>query len=223
VCLAALLGLGGAMAGLARADGDPASDVLAAQTVFLPQDGAIPAAQQSQLLELVRSATRAGYPVRVAVIARRADLGSVSALWRQPAGYARFLGQELSQVFRGTLLVVMPNGFGVYGVGASAGVSGSVSAAALRGLPSPANRAGPPGALGGAAIAAVQRLAGAAGHPLAAPRNGAPPSAGTRAGVDVVAWLALGAGAIVIAAAWTVSLRLRPPRRHDGVASSHGT
>jgi hypothetical protein len=38
------------MAGVAWADGDPASDVLAAQTVFLAQDGAIPAAQQSQLL-----------------------------------------------------------------------------------------------------------------------------------------------------------------------------
>ncbi len=93
------------MAGVAWADGDPASDVLAAQTVFLAQDGAIPAAQQSQLLP--------GRPTRR--------------------------------------------------------------------------------------------------------------SAAARSGVDVVAWLALAAGAILIAAAWTVSLRLRPPRRHDGVASSHGS
>jgi hypothetical protein len=217
------------MAGVAWADGDPASDVLAAQTVFLAQDGAIPTAQQSQLLQLARSATRAGYPVRVAVIASRADLGSVTALWRQPARYARFLGQELSQLFRGTLLVVMPNGFGVYRLGAPTGSGGSESSAALRGLkigtrpPRGTRPPHTPGALGVAAIAAVQRLAAAAGHPLAAPRGGAPRSAAARSGVDVVAWLALAAGAILIAAAWTVSLRLRPPRRHDGVASSHGS
>jgi hypothetical protein len=226
MCLAALLGLGGATADLARADGDPASDVLATQTVFLPQDGAIPAAQQSRLLALARSATRAGYPVRVAVIASRSDLGSVAALWAQPAGYARFLGQELSQVFRGTLLVVMPNGFGVYGTGASTGSGGARStdsSAALRGLPAPERAAQPAGALGGAAIAAVQRLAAAAGHRLTALRGSAPPSRAERSGVDVVAWLALAVGATLIVAAWTISLRLRPPRRRDGVASSHGS
>lgn len=213
------------MTGVARADGDPASDVLATQTVFLPQDGAIPAAQQSLLLALARSATRAGYPMRVAVIASRADLGSVTALWRQPAGYARFLGQELSQVFRGTLLVVMPNGFGVSGVGASSGSSGAAtgSPAALRGLPAPEGNTRPTGALVGGAIAAVQRLAAAAGHPLRAPRGSAPRSATPRSGVDVLAWLAFAVGAILIAAVWTVSLRLRPPRRRDGVASSHGS
>ncbi len=233
MCLAALLGLRAAMASEARADGDPASDVLAAQTLFLPQDGAIPAAQQSELQALVRSAARAGYPVRVAVIASRTDLGSVTALWRRPAGYARFLGQELSEVFRGTLLVVMPNGFGVYRVGASAGSGGATSAtgatsaessAALDGLPAADAGTHAPGALGGAAIAAVQRLAAAAGHRLAAPHGAAPPRSAARSGVDVAAWLAFAVGAILIVAAWTVSLRLRPPRRqHDGVASPHGS
>ena len=37
----------------------------------------------------------------------------MTELWRQPQNYARFLGQELSLVYRGTLLVVMPNGFGL--------------------------------------------------------------------------------------------------------------
>jgi hypothetical protein len=237
VCLASLLGLWAARAGEALADGDPASDVLATQKLFLPQDGAIPATQQAQLQALVQSAARAGYPVRAAVIASRADLGSVTALWRQPAGYARFLGQELSQVFRGTLLVVMPNGFGVYRVGPSTGsggatgttgttgTTGSAGAAssALSGLPAADAGTPVPGALGGAALAAVQRLAAAAGHHLAAPRGAAPRRAAARSGVDVAAWLAFAVGAILIAAAWTVSLRVRPSRQHDGVASPHGS
>jgi hypothetical protein len=53
----------------------------------------------------------------VAVIAGSADLGSVTALWRQPAAYARFLDQELSQIFSGPVLVVMPNGLGFAGPG----------------------------------------------------------------------------------------------------------
>jgi hypothetical protein len=52
------------------------------------------------------------------------------ALWRQPENYARFLGQELTLVNRAALLVVMPNGFGLYWAGeALAG-----DRAALRGI-----------------------------------------------------------------------------------------
>jgi hypothetical protein len=212
VCLAALLVCLGAMASQARADGDPASDVLAAQTVFLPQDGAIPPAQQAQLAQVVGSATHAGFPLRVALIATRSDLGSVTALWRRPSAYSRFLAQELSQVFHGTLLVVMPNGFGVARVGAG-------PAAALQAVPAP----GAGAALGTAAIAAVQRLAAAAGHRLPAPRGATSSQASAHSATGVVAWLAFAVGAILIAVAWTISLRQRPPRRGDGVASPHGT
>jgi hypothetical protein len=41
------------------------------------------------------------------------DLGSVVSLDRKPKQYARFLGTELTLVYHGRLLVVMPNGFGV--------------------------------------------------------------------------------------------------------------
>jgi hypothetical protein len=211
VCLAALFVCLGAMASQARADGDPASDVLAAQTVFIPQDGAVFPARQSQLTQLVGSATRAGFPLRVALIASRSDLGSVTALWRRPSAYARFLAQELSDVFHGTLLVVMPDGFGVARVGAGPAV-------ALAGVPAPGSGA----ALGGAAIAAVQRLAAAAGHRLPAPRSATSGPTSARSATGVVAWLAFAVGAILIAMAWTISLRQRPPRRRDGVASPHG-
>jgi hypothetical protein len=211
-CLAALLVGLGAMASQARADGDPASDVLAGQTVFIPQDGAVPLAQQSQLEQLVGSANRTGLPLRVALIATRSDLGSVTALWRRPSAYARFLAQELSQVFHGTLLVAMPDGFGVAHVGPG-------PPAAFSGAPGAGSRAG----LGGATIKAVQRLAGAGGHRLVVPRRAVSGRATARSTTGLVAWLVFIVGAILIVVAWTISLRLRPPRRPDGVASSHGS
>ena len=98
----------------ARADGDPASDVLLSQSLFLPQDAGVPATDQTQLASLLAAAHRADYNLRVALIAGPADLGSVTALWRQPRNYARFLGQELSLNYTGALLVVMPDGYGFY-------------------------------------------------------------------------------------------------------------
>jgi hypothetical protein len=221
-CVAVVLASSWAAAPSALADGDPASDVLATQTLFLPQDGAIPVAQQDGLATLVAEAQRTGYPVRVALIATQSDLGSVTALWRQPASYARFLGQELSQVFRGTLLVVMPDGFGVYRLGPG-GAAAPESAAALSALPGMRGTLSR-GSLGGAAITAVQHLAAAAGHRLTVPSTVGPrPAGGSASGVDVGAWLTFGIGAALMAAAWTASLRVRPPRRRDGVASPHGS
>ena len=102
--------LAGALPHAARADGDPASDVLLAQPLYLPQDASVPPAEQTQLASLLAAAHQAGYDVRVALIAQPADLGSITALWRQPQNYARFLGQELSLNYTGALLVVMPTG-----------------------------------------------------------------------------------------------------------------
>ena len=117
VALLALLAVAFAVhAATARADGDPASDVLATQALFLPQDADVPAAQAAQLGSLLRAAAYAGYPIRVALIASASDLGSVTELWRKPQTYARFLGQELGLVYKGPLVVVMPNGVGINGV-----------------------------------------------------------------------------------------------------------
>lgn len=82
----------------AQADGDPASDVLATQRLFLPQDGSIPLAQQFELTALDGAAQRSDSQLRMALKASRNDLGSVTALWRQPENYAHFLAVELSQV-----------------------------------------------------------------------------------------------------------------------------
>ncbi len=55
-----------------------------------------------------------GYRLKVAVIESAYDLGSVPSLFGHPADYAKFLGIELSLVYKGNLLVVMPAGFGFY-------------------------------------------------------------------------------------------------------------
>src|SRR5689334_16901388 len=97
----------------ALADGDPASDFLLSQSTFLPFDASITKEQTDQLNELVTESKKRGYPIRVAIIGKPFDLGSVPSLWAKPTTYARFLGQELFFVYKGRLLVVMPNGFGV--------------------------------------------------------------------------------------------------------------
>jgi hypothetical protein len=181
----------------ASADGDPASDVLATQPLFLPQDAGATPDQRAQLSALLAAAARGGYPIRVALVASRSDLGSVTALWRQPETYARFLGQELAFVHKGPLLVVMPNGFGLTRLGRP--LPGQ---AALDGVGA---RVG----LAPAAITAVRRLAAAAGHPLPVQSVQAPKAG---ASGDTIAWIVLAAGAVAIAVAWSFSLRARPLR-----------
>jgi hypothetical protein len=189
-----MLALRGSTAAPARADGDPASDVLASQQLFLPQDAMLPTRQQAQLAALLQEATRSGYSIHVALIASATDLGSVTALWRQPQSYAQFLGQELTLVSRSPLLVVMPNGFGLYH-------ASTAERAALNG-------ATPRGGLGTAAIGAIRSLAVAAGHPLALPGRG---TSNANAGSGTVTpWIAFAAGLVLIALAWTASLRARP-------------
>jgi cytochrome oxidase Cu insertion factor (SCO1/SenC/PrrC family)/thiol-disulfide isomerase/thioredoxin len=96
----------------ALADGDPGSDVLVYQPLFLASDAGISVAQQVRLDGLLRAASHAGFPIRVAIIASPSDLGAITGLWRKPKTYARFLGVELSLAYTGRLLVVMPSGFG---------------------------------------------------------------------------------------------------------------
>jgi hypothetical protein len=187
--------------GLARADGDPASDVLSSQALFVPQDAGLSATQQAQLAALVAAARRDGYDLRVAVIASASDLGSITVLWRQPANYARFLGQEIALVAHGPLLIVMPDGYGY-----TATPGARLAPSALDGL----TAAGP--ALGAGAIGAVRRLAAAAGHPLPLVAVGASTS-GHGSGGAALAWSVFGLGWLVILAAWGLSLRARPLRR----------
>lgn len=144
----------------ASADGDPGSDVLVYQDLFAGTDAGLSVQQQLQLGGMLKTAAREGFPVRVAIIARPTDLGAVTALWRNPRGYARFLGIELSLAYKGRLLVVMPNGFGF-------SWPGHPSASAYRLLGDIPTRDG----FYGATATAVRSIALAAGFKLPAVAN----------------------------------------------------
>lgn len=120
--LAALLA-----ASAARADGDPASDYLVAQNVFvgveLPHRDAV-----AVLNAAVAGAYARGYRIRVAVVATPTDLGSIPSLFGRPVEYAKFLGTELRGYYIGPLLVVMPAGFGIYDGGRSVAAEAAVLA-----------------------------------------------------------------------------------------------
>jgi hypothetical protein len=186
--------------GAASADGDPASDVLAAGSAFVPADAGFSAAQLSGLERRLAVDAAAGRPLRVAVIASAADLGSVSAAFGKPRAYANFLGYELSSVYRGRLLVVMP--------------SGSAEVAVSPGARQPVAA---PSASGSLAVRTLRAVGAPAGGIAAAPPEGTGP-------VSPVPWVVLISGALLVAGAWTVSLRARPlgvPRsvgRVDGAA-----
>jgi hypothetical protein len=172
--LAVLVSASFCLAGLApataHADGDPASDFLITEGVFVPSDGPFPPDTARRLTELVGAAKTGGYRIKVALIATRYDLGSVTPLWRQPQRYARFLGQELFFVYKGRLLIVMPNGYGIYHGGKPVASERKL----LDGVPTPA-AAGADVAT--AAVTAVRRLARASGIDLelpAAPARTAP-------------------------------------------------
>jgi hypothetical protein len=140
----------------AHANGDPASDYLLTQNTFIPFDANVAKEQAEALNEIVADAKEKGYTIRVALIGKVFDLGAVPSLWLKPKTYARFLGQELFFVYKGRLLVVMPNGYGVSRGGKPLASGQRVVDA----LPKPGEDGA---ALAAAATRAVQRLAAQSG------------------------------------------------------------
>jgi hypothetical protein len=154
--LLAACALGLALPGYARADGDPASDFLLVQPVFVSYTR--PSQPQiDRLTKTVAAAKRGGYTIRVAVIAARTDLGSVPQEFGRPKAYAAFLDAELQSAYRGRLLVAMPQGYG-FRVGTKADPAAD---RVLASLPRPAS--GSSDDLTAAATVAVRALASAAG------------------------------------------------------------
>jgi hypothetical protein len=101
----------------ARANGDPASDILLTQPVFFPIDATLSDSDRETLLKTVADADKHGYTIRVALIPFTSDLGTAVSLWRHPQDYSKFLGKELAFVYRNRLLIVQPSGFGFYNQG----------------------------------------------------------------------------------------------------------
>jgi hypothetical protein len=142
---------------LALADGDPASDVLLGENVFYPYAPPVSAALQRQLNAETTAAHRAGFPIKVALIAGPTDLGVIPDLFGKPQPYAEFLDREISFRAIQPLLVVMPSGYGVDGVTGPAKL-------AVGALPKPAGKTSD--ALAQAAVTAVAKLSAASGHKL---------------------------------------------------------
>ena len=149
----------------ARANGDPASDYLLVQSVFLPFDAKVDSDVTSGLADVIRAADKAGFPIKVAVIRTRYDLGTAFSLYNQPQKYSEFLGLELSFQYHDQLLVVMPSGFGC----SIDGKPNPACTRALKGLPGPGTDVTKEVE---AATTAVRRLAAAAGHVLPASGSG---------------------------------------------------
>ncbi len=182
----------------AYADGDPASDVLASQRLFLPTDANVPSRERLELSALLTQSSNKGYPLRVAIIGSPGDLGSVTAFWHQPEAYARFLGGELALIYHGTVLVVMPDGSG-----SDVTAAGTRTATGHTRLPLPGQR------LGSAAIAAVEQFAKGAEIRLTRPVVHV--EAVTRPS-GLLPWLVVGVGLIPVLAAWGLSFRRQPFR-----------
>lgn len=99
----------------AAADGDPASDVLTQQDAFFPYTTQTSDGLARALLALTAATRKAGWPIKVAIIAAPNDLGAVGSLFTNPQRYADMLAREIGAP---RLLVVTPQGFGGQRLGA---------------------------------------------------------------------------------------------------------
>jgi len=196
--LSAALMLAAVLAPLAVADGDPASDVLLGENVFYPYSPPVSAANQKLLNAATAAAARAGFPIKVALIASPVDLGVIPDLFGQPQSYAKFLDQEISFRTKQPLLVVMKDGFGIEGLTPNA-------TAVAATLAKPASGAG--NDLAAAALTAVGKLASASGHPIpAASSSSGGSSSGGGSSTAIV--IVLAAAALLAASALaTITIR----------------
>ena len=148
----------------ARANGDPASDVLLTDQVFLPFEAPISNSAQNDLRKTVAEANKKHFKIRVAVIAFTSDLGTAVSLWKHPQSYSEFLGKEIAFVYTGPLLISMPSGFGFYDEGRPVASEKQVLAKMKPGsTPTP---------LADSTTAAVRALAAAKGMTLPRPSSG---------------------------------------------------
>lgn len=184
----AAVALGALVPPAARADGDPASDLLISQDVFYPYaPNAVAKPLQTALNGMVRAAKAKGYPVKIALIADQADLGSVPQLFTDPQKYADLLTAEISYNTKPRVLVVLPAGLGGNNLGDRAGP-------ALAGV-TVDQGAGPDG-LARAALAALGKLTAANGTPVAVPKVAA--GGGSRSGGGASPLLVFGVPVLLV-------------------------
>jgi hypothetical protein len=199
--LLAALVLGSASA---RADADPASDMLIQADVFYPFGTSVSQHNKEELTAAVTAGKQNGVRLKIALIAQRTDLGAVTVLYKKPQQYAKFLGTELFYVNDARVLVVMPNGYGLWRRG------GKLDKREL----STVHAVAPPGSTDGnelaaGAFVAARRLLAVHGITVAVPKS-------TSSRTSDRLELAAGALAIVAAGLAVATLRRRWMRRHAG-------
>ena len=179
----------------AGANGDPASDVLPFSNVFLSIQDPRTSPAGRDLLAQTKAAATKKRPIKVAVISQPSDLGLIQSLWKKPQTYAEFLGKELVSFghYNGTLIVSMPNGYGISGPNAAKGKP------ALARLPKP--NTNDLEKLGKDTAVATRKVAAANGYVLPAPSDSGNGTSGV-----VIILAALG-GAAVVAGAVFLALR----------------
>jgi MYXO-CTERM domain-containing protein len=190
VVSALVLVVGSVRAGAAAADADPASDVLLVQNAFLPYEPSTPPALVKALDQALTEIHATGLPLKVAIIGSPVDLGGIPDLFGQVSRYGAFLETEISYRGPQPLLVVMPDGLSLQAAG---------SASALSGLAVDDHQQS--GGLARTAVLAVERIAAARGHPIAAPALGTSSGGGGATGpllfAAVAVLLLAGAGFVV--------------------------
>lgn len=162
----------------ARADADPASDVLFAQNAFYPYKHPVGESLEAALNKTLSTVGRVWLPLKVAIIGSPEDLGAVPEFFGHPQRYADFLDREITLNSAQPLLVVMAAGYGHAAISpasvlARLHVDGTHSSYGLT----------------RSAILAVVALARAAGHPIPLPFIPAP--AATHSSFPVAALFAL--------------------------------
>jgi hypothetical protein len=152
-----------AVAAAATADVDPASDVILLDNVYYPYQPRVCTELRNGLDQLTADAKKAGYPVKVALIASGTDLGGIPQEFGRPQEYAEFLHSEIGRQTKAVTLAVMPGGFGF----APPGKPEKVVLDKVK-VPDKADS----NRLAHAAIDAIPQLAAAAGHQVKKPNLG---------------------------------------------------
>ncbi|HXE46471.1 MAG TPA: hypothetical protein VN635_14915 [Conexibacter sp.] len=139
----------------ALADADPPSDVLLLQDVYYPYAPKVSPKLQAQLDDAAARARRAGFPIKVALVARPADLGAIPQMFGHVVAYANLLQREIAYLRPQPTLAAMPSGFGT-------SMTGPRGPAIVRRLGAPQTADD----MARGAITAVEQLAAANGHPI---------------------------------------------------------
>lgn len=198
------------MPATARADGDPASDILLSQDVFYPYaPNVVSKPFQTALNNMLATSKKNGFGVKVALIAATGDLGSVPQLFNDPQKYADLLTQEISFNSKPRVLVVLPAGIGGNNLGDNAGPA----------LQDVVVKDDSPDGLAQTALQALGKLTAAAGKPVPVPHVAAS-SGGSKSSTSPLLVFGVPVALVALAAAFMARRGRRDEDEDDSPAET---